>query len=412
MIRLRTQNMLRAERNIIPGDLNEATDNFTFNEDLAAEDLAAIIGNERAVEIISDFQSPYLELIRLLRESAEIEHALMVQYLYAAFSIRSTYGGIIGPATGHGDGLLPVAIQEMEHLHDVCELLTTLDAAPNLVSQSFPFDTDIYPFSLNLERLSLKSLAKYVFTEAAAEAITPSPDENDPFLTMLYAELGELRPNHLGSVYARIIELAEQVQASPPFQLPDLTIHIGKLRHIKNQGEDAHFNFFKSVFLGEHPGFNDNNQVWQLPPGDADYPSFPVLTNPSGYEGHQNQIPDPDLRKTAMLGNLHYWIILALLDLSYRHNNSMYLGIAISNHMTGPLMSLGQFLAQNGVGVPFDQSNLGSSAGRDETANARIVKMIGLEAQNLTEQLRTVIGTDEADNQIFALQDTIDSLST
>ena len=30
-----------------------------------------------------DFSNPYLELVRLLREAAEIEHDLMVQYLYA-----------------------------------------------------------------------------------------------------------------------------------------------------------------------------------------------------------------------------------------------------------------------------------------------------------------------------------------
>jgi hypothetical protein len=43
------------------------------------------------VEIVPEFRDPHLELLRLLREAAEIEHALMVHYLYAAFSVRDVY---------------------------------------------------------------------------------------------------------------------------------------------------------------------------------------------------------------------------------------------------------------------------------------------------------------------------------
>ena len=39
--------------------------------------------------IIRDFSDPYLELLRLLREAAEIEHGLMLQYLYCAFSVKA-----------------------------------------------------------------------------------------------------------------------------------------------------------------------------------------------------------------------------------------------------------------------------------------------------------------------------------
>ena len=36
--------------------------------------------------IVRDFNNSRLELVRLLKEAAEIEHSLMIQYLYAAFS--------------------------------------------------------------------------------------------------------------------------------------------------------------------------------------------------------------------------------------------------------------------------------------------------------------------------------------
>src|ERR671921_618720 len=57
-------------------------------------------------QIIREFDDPYLELVRLLRESAQIEHALMVQYLYAAFSVKSQYSGVVGVAFANPNGLL------------------------------------------------------------------------------------------------------------------------------------------------------------------------------------------------------------------------------------------------------------------------------------------------------------------
>ena len=128
-------------------------------------------------EIIRDFADPYLELVRLLREASEIEHALLVQYLYAAYSLKPQYVGLRGPGTfGVATNLLGVAIQEMQHLAAVNRMLVDLDAAPNLVRQDFPYEPDIYPFPLNLEPLTRESVAKYVYTEAPAAAL----DRDDP----------------------------------------------------------------------------------------------------------------------------------------------------------------------------------------------------------------------------------------
>ncbi len=45
--------------------------------------------------IARDFYDPYLELIRLLKESSEIEHSLMVQYLFAAFTLKPQYQAVV-----------------------------------------------------------------------------------------------------------------------------------------------------------------------------------------------------------------------------------------------------------------------------------------------------------------------------
>src|SRR6266446_8598650 len=191
-------------------------------------------------EIIREFDDPYLEVVRLLRETTEIEHALMMQYLYAGFSIRPQYSAVFGVAFPNAKTLLGVAIQEMEHLDMVSNVLLALGGTPNLVSQDFPYDSDIYPFPLHLQRLTRESVAKYVYTEAPAGAVTRTLGVPDPFLDLLYQTLGELRPNHLGSVYGAILSLMQELVKSPPFQLPDLTVHIQSLEAIKTQGEGPH----------------------------------------------------------------------------------------------------------------------------------------------------------------------------
>ena len=101
--------------------------------------------------------------------------------------------------------LLGVAVGEMLHLATVNKMLVAVDAAPNLVRQDFPYETDIYPFELNLEPLTRTTLARHVYAEASAEALDPAhPDNADPdkqeFLALLQTELGGVEPNRLGSM--------------------------------------------------------------------------------------------------------------------------------------------------------------------------------------------------------------------
>jgi hypothetical protein len=358
-------------------------------------------------QIIREFDDPYLELVRLLRESAQIEHALMVQYLYAAFSVKSQYFGIVGAAIANPMGLLGIAIQEMQHLRFVSDLLRDLGAAPNLTSQDFPFDHDIYPFPLNLERLSRQSLAKYVYTEAPAAEVTPTPGTHDPFLEALFETLGDLRPNHLGSVYGAVITLVRDVAASPPFALPDLSGHITKLEFVKGEGEEVHFNFFKSLFLATHAGFGGAN-VWELSPEDPSYPSIALPTNPSALGGHPGEIADKTLRALARLSNLHYWTILLLLDLSYRYGKSDYMFLAII-HMTGPLLELGRTLAAKQMGLPFDPTGLGHSPGINEAASVRALILLLEEANTLTGALRDELPDDFS---FTTIDDTVEALET
>lgn len=99
--------------------------------------------------------------IALLKIAAEIEHALMVQYLYAGASL-------VAPSSP-GTSLRFVAIEEMGHLATVQNLLVALGEAPYLYRQDLATTdpaTRLYPFPLELAPLSAVRLARYAFVEA------------------------------------------------------------------------------------------------------------------------------------------------------------------------------------------------------------------------------------------------------
>jgi len=351
-----------------------------------------------SAEIVRDFADPYLELVRLLREAAEIEHALMVQYLYGAYSLKPTYVGVRGFSAPSPNHLLGVAIQEMQHLEKVNRMLGELGSAPNLVRQGFPYEPDIYPFPLNLEPLSRVTLAKYVYTEAPAGKLDrDNPDNANPdaqaFLDRLDAALGDVRPNHVGSLYQAIIDRTNDVIAAALPGLPDLSAWPDRMSAIKGEGESdhGHFGFFRSVFLGTHPGFGGRPDPWALPPDDPDYPAVDLGTNPSALEGNPITIPaDAGRRRLAWLSDLHYWIILALLDLGYRSGLPTASARA-KRHMTAALAPLGAHLATLGVGLPFDPLSAGYALGRDTPTTVRVLRALVREAENVTAEVHDLL---------------------
>ena len=106
-------------------------------------------------------------LIMLLHIGSELEHGLMVQYLYAAYSL----GGDDLPAEEQArirrwqDLILTVAREEMGHLLTVQNLLCLVGGPVSFNREEFPWDTPFYPFPFKFEPLSKKSLAAYIFAE-------------------------------------------------------------------------------------------------------------------------------------------------------------------------------------------------------------------------------------------------------
>lgn len=338
------------------------------------------------------FESPHLELIRLLREACSVEHALMLQYLYAAFSVKPAYAALAGAGAPSTHDLLGVAVQEMQHLGAVNRLLVTLGAAPNLLSVDFPFEPEIYPFEFNLEPLNRSSLAKYVYTEAPVGFFDARAAADHSLVAAVIRAIGpKRRPNHVGSLYDAIIDLVKEVSRDPG--MPDMQPWLKRLDTIKAEGEVDHFNFFKNLFLAQHKGFGGRHDAWELAPSDAAYPAYTLPRNPTAYPGHANEIHNPVARALAWLGNLHYWAALLLLDQSYRTDDAIARGLALTQ-MMGPMMSLGRHLPKLGVGMPFDAAHFGASPALNADAGRRLIVALLHEADTLTGRIEASLPSD------------------
>src|SRR5215213_4852306 len=145
----------------------------------------------------------------LLHTAAEIEHALLVQYLYAAYSLRE--GNFQGPnvppdaptlVNRWRRTIIGIAREEMGHLITVQNLLRFIGGTLNFEREDFPFRT-LYPFPFQLEPLTKDSLAKYVAAEMPA-----NPDESDELMREIIqratGSVGGLNVNRVGPLYTEL----------------------------------------------------------------------------------------------------------------------------------------------------------------------------------------------------------------
>jgi hypothetical protein len=157
--------------------------------------------------------SPEQELVELLQAAAEIEHGLMLQYLYATYSLKVV--SIAGT-------LRTIAIEEMGHFVTVQNMLAACRAEPYLGHGSWNARTPFQPFPFKLEPASIGSLAKYTIAEM------PDPDSVSagirPDLSTLIAQAdasarSPVEAHRVGLLYAKIYWLLRQ--SDDP--LPDLS---------------------------------------------------------------------------------------------------------------------------------------------------------------------------------------------
>jgi hypothetical protein len=150
------------------------------------------------------------EAVFLLTAAAEIGHALMVQYLYAAYSVRVS-GESDARLKGIQGLLFQIAREEMGHRATVQNLLHLIGGPLNFNREHSPYASEIYPFRFKLEPLTLDSLAKYVVAESPAVLPDPFPEDDEALLTQLVDDAKRSNDGHpvrhVGPIFARLKEL-------------------------------------------------------------------------------------------------------------------------------------------------------------------------------------------------------------
>ena len=124
-------------------------------------------------------------LVMLLTFGATAEHCLMVQYLYAAYSLKVETNDPPDRRQKIENwryNILAVAREEMGHLLTVQNLLLLLGAPAALGRDSSVWAQNYYPYPFSLDPLTLDTLACFVYAEMP-EVHRPFRDSMDPDLS-------------------------------------------------------------------------------------------------------------------------------------------------------------------------------------------------------------------------------------
>jgi hypothetical protein len=331
------------------------------------------------------FTDPVLELVRLLRNAAEMEHAALLQFSYSAFSLKAGYESVSGYNSKDAISLLVIAIDRMKRLGVLNRMLGAIGAPPHLAPPRFPFRSNAYPFSLDLAPLSREALARFIWREAPHELFDDrTGDSSDAaFVAGICTMLGV--PPRGAGIYPAIVTAASDAQAAGT-DLPDLTRWTDVLRLLDQRGRDDRFRFLKGLFLGSDPAFAERGDVWRLPVTDPAYPSYGILSNPTVRLIRSSLGPDSAALALARLGALQYATTLLLLDLFFRHHLPTYRSLAVA-HMTAPVRSLGRYLPHLGTGIPFEAIDIADSSALDAKHRLRFVLALLREGQATAEAL-------------------------
>lgn len=297
-------------------------------------------------------------LIYVLCQAAELEHGIMAQYLFAAFSLKqSAAEGLTeaeAAATARWRGqIMHIAAQEMLHLALVQNLLSAIGAAPHLSRPNFPQPASHYPAGVHLALLPFgeRALRHFMFLErpegmalddaeglAAASRAAPLVQAGDIVPRgQDFATVGHL----YRSIEAGIARLTEKygedrLFVGPPraqataehFRWPELVAVTDAasarraIDEILEQGEgprgawqNAHFGQFVAIL-------DEFEQLREANPAFA--PARPVIAanvRPSERDPGCPLVTDPAARAVMDLFNVCYEILLLAFQRFFAHTD-------------------------------------------------------------------------------------------
>ena len=344
-------------------------------------------------------------LFYMLCEASELEHGIMCQYLYAAFSLKQSADEGLSAAEAEAvqrwrKHIFHIGAQEMLHLALVQNLLTATGAAPHLSRPNFPQPASHYPAGVHLALVPFgeEALRHFMFLErpegmdledaAGMAAFAKAAPAAVPRV-----QVGEIVPRgqdfatvgHLyRSIEAGIAHLAEKLgekmlfigpsraQATQQYfgwpelvAVTDVASAQRAIDEILEQGEgprghwrDAHFGQFVAI-LEEYLQLREANPAFN--------PVRPVVTVNVRPSERDTSIPlatDPITRQVMDLFNVSYEILLLMLQRFFAHTEETdpqlkALADASVNLMFGAIEPLGDLVTT----LPAGQEYPGRTAG-------------------------------------------------
>ena len=299
-------------------------------------------------------------LIYTLGKAAELEHLIMLQYLFAAFSLKQRADEGLTPEALAAVGrwrktLLGIGEQEMLHLALVQNLLTAVGAAPRMTRPNFPMPAYSYPAGVRIELLPFgeAALRHFAFLErpegmavddaegfaAIEQAVALAHDEEDEIVPHLgeFETIGQL----YRSVQAGIEHLdgrlgSERLFVGPPnaqateehFRWPELVAVTdvasaqAAIDTIVEQGEGARGEWRESHF-GRLLSILD--EYLELKAADPAFePARPVIAANVRQQATGVVVPlitDPGTIRAMDLLNVTYEVLLQLLSRYFAHTD-------------------------------------------------------------------------------------------
>jgi CDGSH-type Zn-finger protein/truncated hemoglobin YjbI len=295
-------------------------------------------------------------LIYMLCEAAELEHGIMCQYLFAAFSLKQSVEEGLSPEEQAAvqrwrDRISHIATQEMLHLSLVQNLLSAIGGAPHMSRPNFPHPAIHYPAGVHLALLPFgeQALRHFMFLErpegmdlhdadgmAAFRRAAPAVQERDivprgqDFATVghLYRSI-ETGIAHLAGKFGErwLFVGPPRAQATQQyFGWPELTAVTDvasaqrAIDEILAQGEgprgawqDAHFGQFVGI-LDEFIQLREANPAF-----DPVRPVVPVNVRPSEHDTEVPLVTDPLTRQVMDLFNVCYEMLLTIVQRFFAH---------------------------------------------------------------------------------------------
>jgi hypothetical protein len=333
-------------------------------------------------------------LIYMLCEAAELEHGIMCQYLFAAFSLKQREdegltADALGAALRWRKAIAHVATEEMLHLALAQNLLSAIGAAPHLARPNLPAPARHYPAGVNLTLVPFgePALRHFMFLERpegmelkGAKGIDAPVHEAVPLLPERdivpqlqdFATVGHL----YRSIEHGIDHLAEKfgernLFVGPPraqatsdyFHWPelvpvtDLASAHRAIDTILEQGEGARGDW-QNAHFGQFVGILDEYR--QLKAASRHFePARPVLfatVRPSEHDDTVPRITDDVTSRCTDLFNVGYEVLLQILHRYFAHTEETdaqltTLSRAAIALMAGVLKPLGDLVTTLPVGT-------------------------------------------------------------